>query len=191
MWGKSTPAPQEHILESHYLISRLTSSITISHSRYRPWVQLLFEHIGLSYLNLFFENCEFFSVRWAWQLRALTTNCTSPTPTRCVEATFQKLNMVTGQGIYKNLWSVSSMHYASFCENEIPHNWCSKCSVLFCKLSVAPTTCGVKFVERFLVTFAVRCHCRSLPLSRKKNNRSIARTFKQDLWRAPTSSCRA
>jgi len=78
------------MLKSH-LISSLISLVTISHSRCWPRVQLSFEHLGLSYLKLFFKNWECFSVRCYWRLRASTTNCTSPTPVGCVEATFQKL----------------------------------------------------------------------------------------------------
>jgi len=70
---ESSKCSKIQMLESHHLISSLISLVTISHSRYRPWVQLLFEHLGLSYLKLFFENWGYFSVRWVWQLLALTT----------------------------------------------------------------------------------------------------------------------
>ena len=40
-------------------------------------------------------NWECFSVRWRWQLRTSTTNCTSTTPAHCVEPSFQKPNAMS------------------------------------------------------------------------------------------------
>jgi len=84
------------MLEAHHFISRFISPVAISRSRYWPRVQPSLEHLELSYLKLFFfKNWECFSVRCHWLLRTPRTNRTSPTPARCVEASFQKLYAIS------------------------------------------------------------------------------------------------
>jgi len=107
------------MLETHYLISRLISPVTISRSRNWLKVQPSLEHLKLSYFKLFFyKNWECFSVTWHWLLRTSITNRTSPTPARWVEAIFFKNCMQCHRsGIYKKKsWNTSPSHYSSFCE---------------------------------------------------------------------------
>jgi len=128
------------MIESHHLISSLISPATISRSRHWTRMQPSFEHLKLSYLELFSKNWEYFRVRWHLQLCTSTTDCTSPIPVRGVEAAFQKLYAMSQvYGSTKNLWNASTTDRASFCENRNPHNCCSKLPRLFRKLLVTTT----------------------------------------------------
>ena len=119
------------VLESHHLISSFISQVSISRSRYWPRWNCRLNILDCRILNYCFKKWECYNVRWHWQLRTSTTNCTSPTSASCVQPSFKRLYALL-QVLHRcktyETYRQPTMHH--FAKTQTNHKCCIKSLLL-------------------------------------------------------------